>query len=85
MKLTEFEKYQAVNKCESDTELENAMRLISDDGLTIRGLTRTFDLQKSIKNMYAFIADKSDVIPANVLTRSYGIRQQALYLKYYNK
>ena len=83
--MTELEKYQLVNKCEFVSDLEKAMRLISDDGLTIKGLTREFDLNKSIENMYKFILDKDSVIPANVLTRSYGIRQQAMYIKYYNK
>lgn len=84
-KLDELGKYQAVNRCESASELEIAMRLISDDSLTIKGLTKTFDLKKSIWYMYKFIDDENGVVPPNVLTRAYGIRQQAMYIKYYKE
>lgn len=79
MKLTEEQKYSIINNCETVEDLENAIIGISDHG-TIEGKSRSFDAIKMSSYVKAVV--NGELIP-NVLTRSYGIRQQALYIKYY--
>jgi hypothetical protein len=78
--MTELEKYELVNKCETVEELANAILKVSG-GIEIKGRQQNFDAEKMSKRVDQVI--NGNLIP-NVLTRQYGIRQQALYLKYYN-
>ena len=47
----------------------------------ILGRKKTFDAIKMAENCHSVIKRG---FPPNLLTREFGIRQQALYLKYYN-
>ena len=78
---TELEKYQLVNRCQTIEALENAIMTIgSENNGMIRGRTRIF----SAKIMSSYVRGAvSLVLPANLLTRNYGIRQQALYLSFF--
>lgn len=78
--MTELEKYELVNKADSIEELEAAMDTIWPDGIVV-GRTRTFNKDR----MKGFIRGvvEGTVVLVNVLTRKYGIRQQALYLREY--
>ena len=79
--MTELEKYQLVNRCQTIESLENAIMAIgSENNGMIRGRTRIF----SAKIMSSYVRGVvSLVLPANLLTRNYGIRQQALYLSFF--
>jgi hypothetical protein len=77
--MTELEKYETINKTETVEELENAVETIWSSDY-IDGMTRKFD-KKKMKGYIKGIVDGS-IEQANVLTRKYGLRQQALYLKW---
>ena len=80
----ELYKYQLVNRCQTIEALENAIINIgSENSGMIHGRARIF----SAKNMSSYVRGVvSLALPANLLTRNYGIRQQALYLSFfYNK
>lgn len=77
--MTELEKYETINKTETVEELENAVDLVWPSDY-IDGMTRKFDKEK-MKGYIKGIVDSS-IEQANVLTRKYGLRQQALYLKW---
>ena len=81
--MTELEKYQLVNRCQTIEALENAIMAIgSGNSGMIRGRTRIF----SAKIMSSYVRGVvSLALPANLLTRNYGIRQQALYLSFFIK
>jgi hypothetical protein len=80
--MEELEKYQLINKCETDNELADAIIAISNPETNmILGRTKVFDAMKMAENCHLVI--KRD-FPPNLLTREFGIRQQALYIKYYN-
>lgn len=80
--MTELEKWQAVNQCETQLQLACAINNLEDSEGMIQGRERKFDATKMIIGLNHFMADE---MPANVLTREYGIRQQAIYLKTFNK
>ena len=71
--------YDAVNKCETEKELSDVITLLSDSDGKIQGRTRKFDSIEMIVGLKLFMEGS---MHANVLTREYGIRQQAIYLKY---
>lgn len=76
--MTELEKYELINSCESVAELETAIHKMGD--ITIRkGDVWTADTMcERIQNI---LQSKS---PFNRVTRVYGIRQQLMYLMHYN-
>jgi hypothetical protein len=76
--MTELEKYQAVNACETAGELEKAILSIAEDG-QVPGRSSP----KNAETQASYVKLVLTGYPANILTRSYGIRQQALYIKYY--
>ena len=80
--MEELEKYELVNKCETSDQLAEVIIQLSDPetGL-IPGRTNIFDGHKMAENCHSVI--KRGHSP-NLLTREYGIRQQALYIRYYN-
>jgi hypothetical protein len=80
--MTELEKWQLVNQCEIPLELENAIAKFADLEGMIQGRQRKFDAAKMIIGLHFFMESEA---PANVLTREYGIRQQAIYLRTFNK
>lgn len=78
--MTELEKYELVNSCETGQELKDAMLKISDsDNGVIRGRVRDFDGNRMAGYVHLVINEGA---PANLLTRTYGIRQQAIYVAY---
>lgn len=83
--MTELEKYEAINKAESASELQAAILQIADeDGMivSVHGKKKAFDAKELCKAVPLIVYGP---YPPNLLTRTYGIRQQALHLKYYHK
>ena len=80
--MTELEKWQLVNQCKTQAQLADAITKFADAEGMIQGRERKFDASKMIIGLSYFFIDE---MPANVLTREYGIRQQAIYLKTFNK
>jgi hypothetical protein len=79
--MNDLEKYELVNRCETPSELyESIIKLTDPDTGFIHGRTRYFEGKKMAENMLLVLHGAQP----NLLTREYGIRQQALYLKYYN-
>jgi hypothetical protein len=80
--MTELQKWQAVNQCETQTELADLISKFADSEGMIQGRERKFEASKMIIGLSFFMTDE---MPANVLTREFGIRQQAIYLKTFNR
>lgn len=80
--MTELQKWQEVNQCETQAQLADLLSKFADSEGMIQGRERKFDASKMIIGLSYFMVDQ---MPANVLTREYGIRQQAIYLKTFNK
>lgn len=80
--MTELQKWQAVNQCETQAQLADLISKFADKEGMIHGRERKFDASKMIIGLSYFMIDE---MPANVLTREFGIRQQAIYLKTFNK
>ena len=80
--MTELEKWQAVNQCETQVQLADLITQFSDENGMIQGRERKFVASKMIIGLSRSMEDE---MPANVLTREFGIRQQAIYLKTFNK
>jgi len=78
--MTKQDAYEAVNKCETYEELAEAIRKIGVHGM-IQGRIRTFESEKMAKACEIFDRYMKLGLP-NVLTREFGIRQQALYIYY---
>jgi hypothetical protein len=80
--MTELETWQEVNQCETAQHLAFIIYKLADPEGMIQGRERKFDAAKMIKGLNLFL---TDVVPASVLTREFGIRQQAIYLKTFYK
>lgn len=80
--MTELEKYQAVNQCETAEELGNVISKLADSEGKIQGRVEKFDSITMLIGLEMYMEDR---MYPNILTREYGIRQQAMYLKYYTK
>lgn len=70
--------HQLVQSCETAEDLSAAIVKLSMGG-QIEGSSRSFDANKMASYVSGVIAG---TLPANALTRNYGIRQQALYIKH---
>lgn len=79
---SDLEKYEKVNACESVKDLEQVILDFADENGMIQGRTRMFEAA-SMSRMVAPVVSKQAM--PNYLTREFGIRQQALYLAYYEK
>ena len=79
--MEELQKYQRVNQCETPEALYQCILDFADQDGQIQGRTRKFDAQRMADNAKLYFSDQ---MPPNVLTREYGLRQQAIYIKYYN-
>lgn len=73
--------WQQVNACETVEDLKKCILDLADANGDIRGRTRYFDAKDMADNVDGVI---DCVYPPNVLTREFGIRAQALYLREYN-
>ena len=80
--MTELETCQLVNQAETTQALAFIIDMLADPEGMIQGRERKFDAAKMIIGLNYFMTDE---MPANVLTREFGIRQQAIYLKIFNK
>jgi len=80
--MTELQKWQAVNQCETQSQLADLISKFADSEGMIQGRERKFEASKMIIGLSFFMTDE---MPANVLTREFGIRQQAIYLRTFNK
>lgn len=81
--MTELEKYEKVNSCETVEELEQAILEIGKElNNTILGRKYSY----SSETMASYCKDVfNGKLSANLLTRNYGIRQQMFYLMFYIK
>lgn len=74
----ELLKYKLVFSCETLDELADAILEIATDGV-IHGRTNSFSAETMALLCRAYVS-YVEQDAANVLTRAYGIRQQALYI-----
>jgi len=81
--MTDLEKYEAVNKCETIEEFEKVLLSFADESGRIQGRTRTFDANKMAENARIYYNDDMDELSPNIVTREFGLRQQLMYIKYY--
>jgi len=75
--------YEVVNSAETFDQLSQAILKSSDSDGNIRGRTNSFNAYKMANNCIDI--GKSEYPNFNKLTREFGIRQQAIYLKHYEK
>lgn len=76
--MTREQKYDAVNSCETLLGLANTIRSFADEDGMIQGRTKKFDAERMAR-----MCENYTVHPRNVLTREFGIRQQAMMIEYY--
>lgn len=76
--MTELEKYQKVNSCETFEELQEAIKSFADVLGNIQGREKIFNAEEMAMKCGFY---KVGFMPATVLTRNFGIRQRAIYLK----
>jgi len=79
--MTDLEKYQRVNSCETIEELQQCILDFADDAGMIQGRTRKFIADSMAYNAKSFY--DLEFLSPNVITREFGLRQHAMYLKYY--
>jgi hypothetical protein len=75
--MNELEKYQAVNFTKSLKELADVILSFADKEGLIEGRMSTFDAKRMADRCHMF-----DSYLPNVLTRRWGIRQQAMMLSF---
>ena len=78
--MTELEKYELVNAAETFEELIEAVLTVTADDLDSLFPGRNVDMTS--KHISDRIKSFTMSAPA-VLTRKYGLRQQAMYISYY--
>ena len=74
--MTDLDRFKLVNRCETLEELAAAIIVVADGENNIQGRLRTFNARLMAENCLFF-----DTHYSNTLTRSFGIRQQAIYIK----
>lgn len=80
--MTELEKFQKVNQCETEEQLAAIILEFADETGQIQGRDKSFDAAQMSARVERVI--KGSMSPS-VLTREFGIRQQALYIRYYTQ
>lgn len=80
--MTDLEKYEAVNKCETYEEFDKVLLSFADENGEIEGRNRKFNVTTMREGAYAYFYNKMWGSP-NTVTRMWGLRQQLMYLKYY--
>ena len=81
-KLATLEIYELVNKCETFEQLAKVIELVgAHNNGSINGLSRDF----RTKELAYYCRHFRELPDPNLLTRAYGIRQQAFYIEYYDK
>jgi hypothetical protein len=76
--IEELQKWIEVNGCETAEDLSKAILNIADEEGEIQGRLKKFKAKKLAVYAEGVILG---ALPPNLLTREYGIRQQALYIK----
>ncbi len=77
--MTELETWQLVNQAETQAQLADVITKLTDSEGMIQGRARKHSAAEMIIGLSFFMADEC---ASNVLTREFGIRQQAIYLKH---
>lgn len=77
--MTTSEKFELVHKCETAEELSSAVLQCAENDI-IQGMNREFEASRMADNVSNAI---NGHVPFTRLTRNYGIRQQAIYIAYY--
>lgn len=78
--MSELERYEAVNNANTLEKLADVVRSFADENGMIQGRERQFnaeDMAEKCANCFMH--------PYEVLTRNWGIRQQAMMLIYYKR
>lgn len=78
--MERIEIYDKVNACETLVELSKVILELSDEDGNIQGRTKKFNAERMADHCRNF-----SMFEPNVLTREFGIRQQAMYIAYYSK
>jgi len=78
MELSELKKYELVNSCET---IQNLKTLVKDFGDVVGSRNIVWSAEKTCNNIDLIVEGK---LPINHVTRAYGLRQQLMYLLYYN-
>lgn len=78
--MEEVEKWKRINSCETHEELKKAIIEIADND-NIQGREKSW--KASYQSDVVQFLWENPTIEMNMLTRSYGIRQQMIYLLYY--
>lgn len=78
--MEEVEKWKRINSCETHEELKKAIIEIADND-NIQGSKKSW--KASYQSDVVQFLWENPTIEMNMLTRSYGIRQQMIYLLYY--
>lgn len=77
-KLDELEMFKQVNACETLSELAKVIESFADDNGMIQGRKKKHDAK-----LMSIICKRFSPSEHNMLTREFGIRQQALYILFY--
>lgn len=77
--MDRLEKFEAVNKCETLEQLANVIESFADEEGMIQGREKKFSAK-----LMSFNCRNYSPYTHNTLTREFGIRQQALYILFYN-
>ena len=81
--MTDLEKYETVNSCESFAELLIILKSFANKMGIVEGRTKGFSADKMILAC-KYWWDSPHLIEPNCMTRMWGLRQQMMYLRYYN-
>ena len=76
--MTSLEKYEKVNQAGDLKELANIIRSFADEDGKVQGRSKRFDAEDMASTCETFTNQYH-----NVLTREFGIRQQAMMLYFY--
>ena len=80
--MTELQKWQEVNQCTNGKALHDLIIQFADEDGMIQGREREFSATQMAHHLHDVLQND---YPSNLLTREFGIRQQAIYLKSLNK
>jgi hypothetical protein len=78
--MTELETWQLVNQAETQEQLAVIINKLADVEGMIQGRVKKHNASQMIIGLNLFMKDQ---IASNILTREFGIRQQAIYLKHF--
>lgn len=76
--MTSLEKYEAVNQAASLVDLAEVIRSFAEEDGKVQGRSKRFDAEDMATKCETYINAYH-----NVLTREFGIRQQAMMLSFY--